>query len=144
MRRATAAPIVIGIDHDLDLVTADADVAAGEELLNAVRGRIESANECVKIVLVVGDFRFRLDARIGVFDGPELPELADGRRETPDFIAVLPVDDGRIRRALRRGSSGERRRRWWRGRPPGLESKDDGGDRRKRRHEMSRGMRLFL
>src|SRR5436309_3825182 len=71
------APVVVGVDHDLDLVTADADVAAGQELLDAVGMVIESADEHIKIVLVVSDLRFRRKARVRVFGRLTLPEVLD-------------------------------------------------------------------
>src|SRR5256714_10688286 len=36
------APVVVGIDDDLDLVTADADVATSQELLDTVGMRVNS------------------------------------------------------------------------------------------------------
>jgi len=101
------APVVVGVDHDLDLVTADADVTARQELLDAVGMAIERAHEHVKVVLVVGNLRFRRKARVRVLGRLELAKLPNDRGEPPDLVVVLPVDDRRGRRPVR--NSGGRR-----------------------------------
>src|SRR6266540_2286002 len=105
------SPVVVGIDHDFDLITADADVAAGQKLLDAVGMRVEGSYENVEVVVVVGDLGFRGEARVRVLGRLELPEVLDDRSEAPDFVVVFPIDDRRGRSAVRHSGRRVRRRR---------------------------------
>ena len=89
------APIVVGIDHDLELIGRSPDIPAREELQNAVGMWIEGANKDIEVAVVVGDLSLRGKARIAVFPGLELTELRDGRRHPPDLVVVPPVDHHR-------------------------------------------------
>src|SRR5258705_16895 len=108
--------VVVGIDHDFDLITADADVAAGQKFLDAVGMRVEGSYENVEIVVVVGDLGLRGDARVRILGRLELPEVLDDRGEAPSFVVVFPVDHRRDSPAGRPGGRRGRRRRGRRGR----------------------------
>ena len=69
------APIVVRIDDDLDLIRRDAHVATAEQPHDAVGMRVVHADERVEILIVVRDLRLRLEARIAIRDGAELPEV---------------------------------------------------------------------
>src|SRR3989449_9498966 len=71
------AAVVVGVDDDLDLVGGGADVAAGEELEDAIRVGIERPDEHVEVARVVRDLRFRREPRVAVLLGLELAELRD-------------------------------------------------------------------
>ena len=133
------AAVVVGVDHDLDLVTADAGVAAGEEPLDAVRMRVERSDKHVEIVLVVGDLGLGREARIRILTRLELPEVLDDRRLVPYLVIVFAVDHRRRGGALRHRGGGVPSRR---GRRRGccLQSQDDGCERHQRHHAMSPGI----
>src|SRR5439155_25968041 len=110
------AAVVVGIDDDLDLVTADADVAAGQELLDTVGVRVKSSHEKVEIAVVVRDPGLGGEARVRVLGRLELPEVLDDGRQAPDGVVILPIDHRRRRSTVRHGRHGARRHRGrWRG-----------------------------
>src|SRR5262249_23734739 len=57
------AAVVVGVDRDLDLVTADAGITACEELLYAVRMRVEGAHEHGEGACVVSEPSLRRPSR---------------------------------------------------------------------------------
>jgi hypothetical protein len=129
----TGAAVVVGIDHQFDLITADTDVAAGQKLFDAVGMRIEGSHERVEIVVVVGDLGLGADARVRVLKRLKLPEVLDDGGQAPHLVVVLPIDHRRGRRAMRHSGRGVRRRRGRR-RTGGLQRQDDSGDGHEWRH----------
>src|SRR5438270_3098777 len=110
------AAVVVGIYDDLDMVTADAEVAAGQELLDTVGMRVKGSHENVEIAVVVGDPGFGREARVRILGRLELPEVLDDGRQAPDRVVILPIDHRRGRSAVRHSSRGVGRRRVrWRG-----------------------------
>ena len=99
----TGTAVVVGIDDDLDLITADALVAAGEERLDAVRVRVKRPHKHVEVVVVVGDFGLSLDARLAILARDHLPECPNRLGRTPDLVVVLPVDHNGGEGSLRHG-----------------------------------------
>src|SRR2546430_12403973 len=73
------AAVVGGIDHDLELVGGGADVAAREELQDAVGVGGERPDEDVEGAGVVGGLRLRGGSRVAGFLRPGTAELADHR-----------------------------------------------------------------
>src|SRR5207245_9925218 len=82
------------------------DVAPGEQLENAVRMRIERADEDVQVAVVVGDLRFGREPWIAVLPRLKLAKLRDGRGRAPYVVVVTTVDHHALRRAARRGGGG--------------------------------------
>ena len=99
----TGAAVVVGIDDDLDLIAAHANVTAGKQLQDAVGMRVETAYERIKVAVVIGDLGFCADGRVSVFDRPKLPERGDDLRQAPYRIVVPAVDHRRCRRPLCHG-----------------------------------------
>jgi hypothetical protein len=106
---------MIGVDDNFDLVAADADVTAREQLLDAVGMVIEGSYEHVQILVVVGDPGFSRQAWIGVLFGLKLAEVFDDRRGSPDRVVVFAVDHRCARGAHRDSGRGGSRRGWRRG-----------------------------
>src|SRR5437879_13832725 len=92
---------VVGIDDDLDLIAADALVAAGEERLDAVRVRVKRPYKHVEVVVVVGDFGLSLEARLAILARDHLPEPPNRLSGVPNFFVVLPIDHTGGGRSLR-------------------------------------------
>ena len=64
-----AAPVVVRVDQELDLVRRPAHVAPRQRVHDAVRMRIEHAHEDVEVLLVVRDLELGLERRIDVDAG---------------------------------------------------------------------------
>src|SRR4029077_11941454 len=103
------APIVVRIDHDVQLVGGRPHVAPGEQLENAVRMRVERPDEYVEVVIVVGDLGLGPKPGISVFTWLELAELGDRGRGAPDLVVVATIDHHRVRRARGARRGGGRR-----------------------------------
>ena len=87
------APVVVGVDDDLELIRRRPHVATRQDLQDAVGMGIEGADERVEVVVVVGDLGFRGEPRVTVLPRRELAERRDGGCLAPHLVVVLAVDD---------------------------------------------------
>ena len=108
------APVVIGVDHDLDLVRRGLHVATAEEPGDAVGMRVERPYEDVQVVIVVRRPNLGCERRVEVLPGLELAKAGHRRRELPHVVVGAPVDHRRPCRANRHAGAG-----WWQRRGTG-------------------------
>jgi hypothetical protein len=94
------AAIVIGVDHDLDLVAGGANVPARQQLEDLLRLGVEHPDEDVEVPLVIGDLRFGTEAGGPSFDRIELQEIGDGGRVPPHFVVGSAIDDHGLNRSV--------------------------------------------
>ena len=97
-------PVVVRIDHDLELVRRPAHVAPGERGHDAVWMRVEGAHEHIEVALVVRRLELGAEARRLPLVRLELEKLRGRRCALPDRIVLAPVDH-------RRPVGADRRRR---------------------------------
>ena len=90
-----AAPILVGVDDDLELIARGSHIASAEQRRNAVRVRIERAHQHVQVAVVVRDPRFGAKSGGEILTGVELTEVHHRRCDAPDGVVLLAVDHGR-------------------------------------------------
>ena len=89
-------PVVVGVEHQRDVVGRRRVVAAGEQAHDAVGVGIECPDEGVQVVLVVGDASLGAELRLGALGRLGLEELSRWpgrtatRRRRPDRRAQAP------------------------------------------------------
>ena len=110
------AAVVIGVEHQDDLVGGRLLVAAGEEADDAVGGRVEGADEDVQVVGVVGHPCHRAEAGRSALAGPGLEKSVYGGGRAPDGVLIGAVERRRLGRPRgphrgRGRERGSRRRR---------------------------------
>ena len=97
----TRAPIMIGVDHQLQLLGAGTHVTATKERDNAIGCGIVHASQHIEILVVVGDADFGLEPCLSAFLRLVLEELIDHLHVLPGGVVGLAVEHGRTRCARR-------------------------------------------
>src|SRR5438034_1175612 len=92
------APVVVGVNHDLELIGRRAHVATRQDSQDAVGMGIEGADEGVEVAIVVGDLGFRGEAWVAVLPRRELAERRDGGSLAPHLIVVLAIHEHEVAR----------------------------------------------
>ena len=103
------APVVVGVDDDLDLVRRPAHVAARERAHDAVRVRVVRAHEDVEVAVVERGPELGAERRVRADAGLELAEIGDRAGGSPDGVVGAAVDARCGRGALRDRGRGRAR-----------------------------------
>src|SRR5690606_38075864 len=100
------APIVIRVNHKLELLALRAHVATAEQRDDRVRGRIVHTAEDVEVAIVVENAQFGAKARLCARRRLVLKELIDDGGFLPRRVVRTSINDRWPRGAS--GTSGER------------------------------------